>query len=210
MTKICKNCKIEKPADQFNKNNRSPSGLYIYCKACSKERSAAYYVKNKAARDAYRHKYYVEHREEALTYAKEYAVAKKTGSLETFSIGRGKYERTYREGCAPELHDTPEAWKTALSSAQHKLQVARARQFIQDYKAEHVCTDCGGSFHFSAMDFDHLDDDKEFCIAEGVGRGYSVRKLESEISKCELVCSNCHRLRTWLRKEEVVAQCQVA
>ena len=197
-------CGIEKASDEFNKNHRSPSGLHAYCKACAKKRAAAYYLKNKERMRVRRRQWYQDNRERALAYAHDYSVAEAAGTLDTFRVGQGNYGRTYREGCSPELHDSPESLKTALNRAQYKLQVERARLFIQEYKAEHPCVGCGGSFHFSAMDFDHLEDDKEFNIAEGVGRGYSVRKLKSEMAKCELVCSNCHRLRTWLRLQEVV------
>jgi hypothetical protein len=211
MTKICNKCKIEKPADQFQKNNRSPSGLHHYCRPCMKEISAAYYVKNGERIRAKHRQWYQDNREHALAYANSYNAAEGAGTLETFGVGRGKYERTYREGCAPDLHDTPESLKSALNHAQFKVQVDRARLFIQEYKNAHFCTDCRKSFHFSAMDFDHLSDDKEFCIGEGVRHGYSVRRLKKEMAKCELVCSNCHRLRTWLRLTGGdLAQCQLA
>jgi len=206
MTKICSACGVEKDASEFAKARRSPSGLYAYCKPCAKEKSAARYEVKKEHMRAQRRQWYQDNRERALAYAHDYNAAEVAGTLDTFRVGQGNYERTYREGCSPEEHGTPALLKTALNRAQFKLQVERARVFIQEYKAEQPCADCGGFFHFSAMDFDHLEDDKEFNIAEGVGRGYSVRKLKSEMSKCELVCSNCHRLRTWLRKEEVVAR----
>lgn len=30
-----------------------------------------------------------------------------------------------------------------------------------------------------------------------VGAGSSIARILEEIAKCELVCANCHRLRTW-------------
>lgn len=59
------------------------------------------------------------------------------------------------------------------------------------------CTDCGGRFHPVAMDFDHRDPiEKLFVISKG------PKKLElvlAEIAKCDLVCANCHRVRTWTK-----------
>ena len=57
--------------------------------------------------------------------------------------------------------------------------------------------DCKGTFHSVAMDFHHLGD-KEWAIAEMVGRNVSVTRLLAEIAKCEIICSNCHRVRTWI------------
>jgi hypothetical protein len=47
------------------------------------------------------------------------------------------------------------------------------------------------------MDFDHLDGDtKDFNIASFKVLGLSWHSVLLEIDKCELVCSNCHRIRT--------------
>jgi hypothetical protein len=49
------------------------------------------------------------------------------------------------------------------------------------------------------MDFDHLDStDKIGSISQLVNSLYIKKALE-EIKKCELVCANCHRMRTWNR-----------
>jgi hypothetical protein len=61
------------------------------------------------------------------------------------------------------------------------------------------CTDCGYSVHASALDFDHLPGYvKTGPIAGNIARG-SLRLLFEEIAKCEVVCANCHRVRTWRR-----------
>lgn len=63
------------------------------------------------------------------------------------------------------------------------------------------CMDCGGSYHFAAMDFDHRDgEQKAFNVGNALGNGYSERTLRDEIAKCDLVCSNCHRVRTYNRR----------
>lgn len=63
------------------------------------------------------------------------------------------------------------------------------------------CTDCGYSFPSCCMDFDHLDGTKKVDnISAMIGnRTTSREKIYEEISKCELVCSNCHRIRTHQR-----------
>lgn len=60
------------------------------------------------------------------------------------------------------------------------------------------CTDCAGRFHPVAMDFDHTGSDKTAGVAHLVGLG-SWSAIEREIKKCELVCANCHRVRTYTR-----------
>jgi len=58
--------------------------------------------------------------------------------------------------------------------------------------------DCGGRFHPVAMDFDHVQE-KTLSVGTLVSAGFSEKRIEEEISKCELVCANCHRIRTYKR-----------
>lgn len=64
------------------------------------------------------------------------------------------------------------------------------------------CKDCGDSFPSVCMDFDHLPGStKRKAVAELVNSAdYSVKSIFDEINKCELVCSNCHRIRTWISR----------
>ena len=60
------------------------------------------------------------------------------------------------------------------------------------------CADCGVRYPYYVMDFDHVDGDKEMIISTLVNRGGRTRLL-AELAKCDVVCSNCHRERTWQR-----------
>lgn len=60
------------------------------------------------------------------------------------------------------------------------------------------CVDCGTKDP-RTLEFDHLGD-KEFNISVLIGRN-SKKKLISEIEKCEVVCANCHRIRTYSRMD---------
>lgn len=62
------------------------------------------------------------------------------------------------------------------------------------------CADYGGRFPIEAMDFDHLED-KQALISKLVYTAGTGRLVE-EIAKCEVVCSNCHRVRTSRRLTE--------
>ena len=65
------------------------------------------------------------------------------------------------------------------------------------------CADCGIRYPRHVMDFDHLGE-KEFGIS--AGRYKSLKRLLAEAAKCEVVCANCHRERTYRRRlEEEVA-----
>ena len=60
-----------------------------------------------------------------------------------------------------------------------------------------ACVDCGKVHPPWAMDFDHRDPSvKKFNIGDAASKGFSVKKIEEEIQKCDLVCALCHRYRT--------------
>jgi hypothetical protein len=59
------------------------------------------------------------------------------------------------------------------------------------------CADCGVQYPPVAMDFDHVRGTKLFNLNKGWGRPWSA--IHEEMAKCEVVCSNCHRVRTMLR-----------
>jgi hypothetical protein len=62
------------------------------------------------------------------------------------------------------------------------------------------CADCKGRFPPAAMDFDHRDPaSKRSAVTRMVGRTGMPRILE-EVAKCDIVCANCHRLRTFQRR----------
>lgn len=71
------------------------------------------------------------------------------------------------------------------------------RDFIKDLKIGKPCTDCGRAYHHSQMEFDHPLDNKIRNISKM--QRYSQKRILEEVAKCELVCSNCHHLRTWKR-----------
>ena len=91
--------------------------------------------------------------------------------------------------------------KSILEKSLINNQIYRKRnqEFIREYKKKYSCLDCGLFFHFSAMDFDHITEDKEWGIARMVNNAYSLETIKKEIAKCELVCANCHRVRTYNR-----------
>ncbi|MFF6781445.1 hypothetical protein [Streptomyces sp. NPDC012510] len=58
------------------------------------------------------------------------------------------------------------------------------------------CADCGGRFPRVCMDFDHVRGEKIESISRMIRMSYSWENILAEIAKCEVVCSNCHRIRT--------------
>ena len=85
-----------------------------------------------------------------------------------------------------------------------KLQLARRARFkaFIAWLKNIPCFDCGNTFPPECMDFDHVEQ-KTFNIGSvASGRGVGIDTLQAEIMKCELVCANCHRVRTKGRRNE--------
>lgn len=80
----------------------------------------------------------------------------------------------------------------------------RNKEYIRKIKEDNPCTDCGIYYHFSQMDFDHIQGKKRYNIARVANSAVSIKTIKDELRKCELVCSNCHRLRTWQRANKMV------
>lgn len=72
---------------------------------------------------------------------------------------------------------------------------------VRGIKEKTPCADCGHCFHHIAMDFDHLPGQKKlFSISTMVMKTVSFERIDAEIAKCEIVCANCHRIRTFNRR----------
>lgn len=90
--------------------------------------------------------------------------------------------------------------RNELQYEQHKAsearRYARLRMKYRALKEGKPCVDCGGVFPPECMDYDHRDKTtKSFNIAKSLLM--SEAKITEEIAKCDLVCANCHRIRTY-------------
>ena len=68
-------------------------------------------------------------------------------------------------------------------------------EWVDVLKESTPCMDCGGSFPAICMDFDHRPGTQKRRPIAAMRAG-SLSRLKREISKCDLVCANCHRIRT--------------
>ncbi|MDE2057378.1 MAG: hypothetical protein KGI78_00805 [Patescibacteria group bacterium] len=84
----------------------------------------------------------------------------------------------------------------------NKMKIAA---FIDQYKRERKCVDCGfaGKKFPYVLDFDHINGgaSKKFDLGSWAHFALSIDAVQREMSKCELVCANCHRIRTFSRKK---------
>jgi len=97
----------------------------------------------------------------------------------------------------PVLSDTERKAKHKMYRKAYKVAMKkRAQTFLKELLVRSVCMDCGYS-NWIALEFDHREPEKKHKdVTEMVSRGYSLDSLKSEIAKCDIVCSNCHTIRT--------------
>ena len=73
------------------------------------------------------------------------------------------------------------------------LQKSRAR--LHELKSR-PCADCGSHYPPYVMDFDHRDrSTKRYTVSKMLGM--SPARMLAEIEQCDVVCANCHRIRTY-------------
>ncbi len=69
-----------------------------------------------------------------------------------------------------------------------------ARELVESHLARYPCADCGETDRH-ILEFDHLAE-KQAGVYSMMVEGASVKTLQAEIARCEVVCVNCHRRRT--------------
>ncbi len=74
------------------------------------------------------------------------------------------------------------------------------RKWFNEKKSTLSCISCGFS-HPAALDFHHkLPSDKYLDVSKMVERGFAYDRIEAEIAKCDVLCSNCHRIQHYTER----------
>lgn len=76
-------------------------------------------------------------------------------------------------------------------------------QFVLEIKKKGKCSKCGNN-DYRVLDFHHPRNDKIDGISNLIRRGWSKKRIQIEISKCILLCKNCHAILHWKEIGEVV------
>ena len=118
--------------------------------------------------------------EQGMSYSeiqKELGCAKSTIS---YHVGKGQKEKTMNR---------------------QKQSRHRNISFIREQKQGKRCVDCREDYPYWMLEFDHLPGhEKLFTIGGRRARDFTIQQLIDEIAKCDIVCSNCHKNRTYWRQ----------
>ena len=74
------------------------------------------------------------------------------------------------------------------------------RDYINSVRQKSGCMKCGES-HVAVLDFHHVRGRKSFSIASYNDNCASRDKIDKEIKKCIVLCSNCHRKLHYEKKQ---------
>ena len=82
----------------------------------------------------------------------------------------------------------------AVYKQRAKNQRKKIRAFVWELRQGRVCNRCGFD-NIAALDFHHRDGDKVVTISQiWRKKGWGKERILAEVAKCEVLCSNCHRI----------------
>jgi hypothetical protein len=90
--------------------------------------------------------------------------------------------------------------------AYRKAKQIELRLKVETIKEASPCLDCDNYFPAICMDFHHRDPATKLKdVSVLVMRSALWETIAEEIAKCDLICSNCHRIRTKAQRELLAA-----
>ncbi len=111
----------------------------------------------------------------------------------------------YRGGARKGLQATCKPC-SLLRLKQHRQ---RIRKLVNRWKELKGCSVCGFKGHHFQLDLDHID--KTTKNNKDNSRAYEpswkLERVKEELAKCQILCANCHRLKTWKEKDHLTIVC---
>jgi hypothetical protein len=87
-----------------------------------------------------------------------------------------------------------------VKSKKHREECARVLEEIHLLKESHGCSDCRNRFPHYVLEFDHRPGEQKIDNVTRVLKNYGADMAWKEVAKCDIVCSNCHKIRTYIRE----------
>ena len=116
-----------------------------------------------------------------------------------------KHERGLTSWCKECVRERSRQYykeKGDVLKEKRKCYYKQKREWFNEYKKTLKCSKCEEN-HIACLEFHHINPDKkDFGISEALGQlNLSKEKIIEEISKCEILCSNCHKKLHWENKQ---------
>jgi len=118
-------------------------------------------------------------------------------NIENLRVAQRRYRQRNLEKCHERTRnhrrENPEGYRL-----RQKQYIRKRRGWLQAYKHAIGCKFCPEDDP-RCLDFHHRNpSEKKYKIA---GLPCSFEKLKEEIEKCDIICANCHRKKTWKRRD---------
>ena len=84
----------------------------------------------------------------------------------------------------------------------------RRKHHLNNYKTKKGCAVCGYNAQGCALDFDHLDRKTKLASVSRLTLG-SLKKLFDEIRKCQVLCRNCHQIKSTIEEKQIHANTSI-
>lgn len=119
--------------------------------------------------------------------------------LTEFAI-RNKKKNTFSSECKS-CHKEVRIKNYDKNRQSEKARVKKRKQEIKDWletlKSDLKCSECSED-HIATLQFHHRNpDEKEIGISETIRYGWGIPRILEEISKCDVLCANCHSKKHW-------------
>ncbi len=104
--------------------------------------------------------------------------------------------KEWREQNIEKLREYRRKWY--LQNRDHAKEKIKERKrkiktWLSNYKKELICQSCGEN-HIACLEFHHRESqNKDIILARVVNNGWSLKRIQIEIDKCQVLCANCHR-----------------
>lgn len=104
-------------------------------------------------------------------------------------------------GCAVARLQRTKAYYESHKPAKHsQIKALQVKKLEMIRKVKEVpCMDCKIEWPHYVMQFDHRPGEIKLFNINSNAVHYGKQKILDEISKCDVVCCNCHSIRTWNR-----------
>lgn len=112
---------------------------------------------------------------------------KETKSFDSYHNRGGSRKNEYQAKCKDCRN---------LESREYKRKTSN---LVKRWKLRKGCANCGfKARHSVQLDIDHIiPKRKKTKDRQAINTGWSRKRLKEELAKCQVLCANCHRLKTY-------------
>jgi hypothetical protein len=125
-----------------------------------------------------------------------------TRPLSDFHAARSRRDgvQSICKPCRAEMDHARYEQRVGRAVDPHPQRSERGRKaWLTSLKADRPCTDCGRLFPTPVMQWDHRPGYEKLGEISVDFWGKTRQEVLDEIAKCDLVCANCHAIRTFSR-----------